>query len=130
MTGTPWACYGQSSVAAGATATNPTPNAAGLIGDTPALPYIVPTGMTLVLSRYGIEAYQTSGTVVIFPWLGAAPATNAKCLPSCSADAGSNFLEGPFYIPSGEILNFDIINGEPTAQVFGWYAVGCLEPNS
>lgn len=122
----PWIVYGQTAVPMNGGVVNPTPNNNGLIGEVHALPYTVPAGKVLVLKAWSIESYATTGAAFIFPWLGTS-LTNAACLPTCSANNGTNILsDAEFHIPAGKILNFKLTSGQPADFVFGWHAYGEL----
>ena len=125
----PWALYGQTTLAANQGIDNPAPNAAGVLGEVPALPYVVPDGRTLVLDGWGIESYDASGLGFIFPWLGPPPIANAKALPTVSASRETNSIARlGFYLPAGTILNVRIVSGlNINGAVFGWYLSGHLE---
>lgn len=122
-----WIVYGQTSIPSQGSVNNPMPNAAGVVGEVVSLPYTVPAGFELRLMAYGIEAYNRPGTAVIFPWLGAAPATNAKALMSVGAHGITQEIIGAvFHLPAGTIVNFMLLNGQDATQVYAWYAFGEL----
>lgn len=126
----PWSCYGQQTGPSGSYIDNPTANQNNLLGEA-LLPYTVPAGLTLVLTGWGIEAYETiSGSFVLVPWIGNPPATNAKCLHSVLSSAQSNFSTGFFYyLPEGTILNARIMCSEAGNPVAGWWIGGYLIPD-
>lgn len=123
-----WIAYGQTTVPFQTAADNPPCNANGLVGECTSLPYTVPAGKVLLLDSYGIEAYATAvGGMVLVPWIGEAPATNAKCLMSCYSDNSSNEIVGGRYaIPAGKKLNLRIMCSENPPSVCGWYMSGRL----
>ena len=125
---TPWICYGQRAGPSNAAIDNPTANSNGVIGEV-TLPYTVPVGFVLVLKGWGIEAYESiAGSFVLVPWIGDAPATNAKCLHSVLASTQSNSASGfEYHIPAGTKLNARIMCSEAGNPVAGWWMSGCLK---
>lgn len=122
----PWVAYGQTLVPYNAAVDNPTANAAGAIGEV-SLPYTVPVGYFLEITGFGIEAYNTAGLVGIFPWIGAAPATNGKALHTVMANDHYEESTGLRYrFPAGTIINARLMNTETPAQVVGWQITGRL----
>ncbi len=123
----PWICYGQQSGPSNAAIDNPSCNQNGVIGEA-TLPYIVPDGKVLILSGWGIEAYESiAGSFVLVPWIGEGPPTNQKCLHSVLASSQSNSSTGfEYHLPAGTRLNARIMcseSGNPTA---GWWMFGSL----
>jgi hypothetical protein len=124
----PWIAYGQTLPVKGAAVDNPQTNCNGLRGEVTALPYTVPADKELVLEAYGLESYgNVPGGLVLVPWIGNPPATNAQCLHSVFSDNQSNETIGVrFHIPAGKKLNVRIMCNEDIAQVVGWYLRGTL----
>lgn len=124
----PWIAYGQQAGPSGAAIDNPQCNINGVIGEVQ-LPYTVPVGKTLVLTGWGIEAYEAiTGSFVLVPWLGEGPATNAKCLHSCLSSTDSNQTTGfEYHVPAGKIVNVRIMCSEANNPVAGWWIGGRLE---
>jgi len=122
----PWVVYGQEAFAV-SVVDDPICNHNGVIGEAD-LPYTVPVGYDLCITSYGVEAYDVVGTVVLVPWLGMGPPTNAKCLHSCGCGSGSNEVKGfnPI-LPTGTILHARLMSGEAPRQVCGWYIRGYLK---
>ena len=125
-----WIAYGQTPIAANTSVTNPQVNKAGVVGEV-VLPYTVPPRTTLIIESFGIESYEFQGTVVMFPWLGESPPTNAKALMSVGGGAGTNEILGAEWeIPAGTKVNVHLINGEATPSdpwIYAWYIYGRLE---
>ena len=132
---TPWVVYGQTLCPFNTAVDNPTPNQTGAIGEVAVLPYVVPSGKVLCIESFGIEAYADEGGLsavdkglVIVPWIGEAPPTNAKCLHSVYAGDGYNESVGNRYqFPAGTKINLRIMCAENPAQVVGWKMHGYIE---
>lgn len=127
--GAPWIVYGQTAPVCQGGINNPKPNVNGLVGEVSALPYTVPTGKTLVITGYGLEAYaNVPYGLVLAPYLGPTPpASNAAFLHSVYADNASNETVGvEFHLPAGTIFNLRLMSSECPAQVVGWYVKGRL----
>jgi hypothetical protein len=124
----PWIVYGQAAVPYNQAVDNPTPNVNGLRGEVASLPYCVPEGKELVIEAYGLESYSgVANGLVIVPWIGDMPATNAKCLHSVFSDNASNETVGVrFHVPAGKKVNVRIMCAENPSQVVGWYMRGTL----
>ena len=54
----PWIAYGQQRGPSNAAVDNPPTNSNGVIGEV-SLPYTVPVGKKLILTSWGIEAYES-----------------------------------------------------------------------
>lgn len=134
---TPWISYGQSYVPFNTGIDNPPANTKGALGEVQ-LPYVVPDGKVLVLAAFGVEAYAdeaglqgTDKGLVIVPWIGNGPPTNADCLHSVYAGDGFNESVGArYHLPTGTKLNVRLMCAENPAQVIGWYLSGHLEDAS
>lgn len=133
----PWTCVGQTVIGAiGSTSAssvvNPAPNLNRLVGECPALPYLVPDGHTLTLLEYGIESYGDPKSVVMVPFFGnTSSPTNAMCGPSCSSALGiTNSIRPRLVIPPGAWLGFKMMNAQIPFQgwAYGWFARGALRP--
>jgi hypothetical protein len=124
----PWIVYGQQAGPSNASIDNPVCNQNGIIGEA-TLPYTVPEGKRLVVTGWGIEAYgNIAGDFVLVPWIGEAPATNAKCLHSVLASNASNASTGfEYHIPAGKVFNVRIMCSEANDPVAGWWVNGRLE---
>jgi hypothetical protein len=139
-----WNAYGQTTLNANTGYDDLAPSVSlALPGDCPSLPYIVPPGKQLSLIAWGIEGYDTTGIVVIFPWIerpddqyfNAAPqagypssyrATRSFC--SCASLKGTNELIGARHVvPSGYKVHVRHINGSAYGGMYGWYVRGELE---
>lgn len=125
VTREPWIAYGQQAGPSGAHIDNPVCNHTGAIGEVD-LPYTVPVGWDLVLTAWGIEAYESiTGSFVLVPWIGDAPATNAKCLHSVLASTASGQTHGFEYrFPAGTQINARIMCSEAGNPVAGWFMSG------
>lgn len=126
MTAAPWLVYGQTTVSASGTVTNPTPNVNGLTGEVSSLPYTVPAGKTLTVTVWGMESYNSTGVSILQPWIGAGPVTNAKAIPPTQATQGTRQTTGNFVFPAGTVLNINLTNTQASSFVFGWFASGTL----
>jgi hypothetical protein len=131
---THWVAYGQVQPVYNAAIDDPPCNLNGTLGEVASLPYTVPAGKVLVVEAYGIEAYgkvaggPDGGGLVLVPWIGELPATNAKCLMSCYSDNASNEVLGSrFVLPAGKKLHARVMCSENPASVCGWYIRGRLE---
>ena len=124
---TPWTAYGQTNVQQNTSVNNPTANLAGVAGEV-SLPYTVPDGTTLILTSWGVEG--AFGLTAIFPWLGSAPATNGKALPTALANGWTNSVDGCWVLSSGTIVNAYLTYlGTSTSAVQGWWLQGVLSTN-
>jgi hypothetical protein len=120
-----WIAYGQTLAQAQTGIDNPPAHHNGIIGEAD-LPYVVPEGYELHLTAWGVEAYDSSGTIVFAPWIGQTRAIN-KFLHSCAASTGSEECAGMLPIlPAGTKLNGRLINGENITAVYSWYMRGYL----
>lgn len=124
----PWICYGQQAGPSNDHIDNPICNANGILGEA-ALPYVVPVGKILVVTGWGIEAYEAiAGSFVLVPWIGQGPPTSSQCLHSVLASSQSNSATGfEYHIPAGKILNARIMCSEAGNPVAGWWISGRLE---
>lgn len=122
----PVLAYGQSLVAPGTAVDNPAPCLNGLIGEI-SLPYVVPAGMTLVLTDYGIEGFP-GGDMAIIPWIGNGPPTTAQCLPTCRTIDATLQITSAFHIPAGKVLNARLVyTGSVPGIITAWWMRGYLE---
>ncbi len=125
---TPFIVYGQTALPANGSLTNPPVNVNGLNGEITSLPYVVPCGYNLILTGWGFEGLKAPFGVCV-PWIGTAPATNAKCLASIGTGPGSYYVTNMYWsIPAEKILNVLLINGTTQANVVcAWFMQGYLE---
>jgi len=126
---TPWLAYGQTLTPPGASVDNPTPNHNGLVGEVLALPYTVPPGQQLTLKAWSVEGVDPSRTAII-PWIGTAPATNAKCLFTVTAvnATPTGMVSGDWILPEGTVLNVRLVYaGSTPGYITAWYLYGILE---
>jgi hypothetical protein len=135
-----WVVYGQTAMPAAPNGgvTNPTPgtglgqglNINGLVGEVTSLPYTVPEGKQLVLEGWGFEGLNQPFGVCI-PFIGDAPVTNAKCLPSvgCGGSQASYYITGTrFTVPAGKKVGVFLLNGTTIHNVIcAWFVQGHLE---
>jgi hypothetical protein len=121
-----WICYGTITLNPFTYIDNPTTNLNGLVGEQ-SFPYTVPAGKQLRVTYMQTEGPATP-QFGMFIWLGAAPATNAKSLISCTTAGGSTQLYGMnLIIPEGKIVNIRCMNNTATAWVNGFCVQGLLE---
>lgn len=133
----PWIVHAQSTVSLGSN-TNPRPNSSGLIGEVRSLPYRVPEGKTLHVTKIGLESFpMVSGpppVFVLFPWITpdlrtrTAPEINNAALISCAASLQTNSCAADHWIPSGMYLNVTLLLGTQNMAggVWAWYVAGEL----
>lgn len=126
----PWVISGQTQLDAQSSLDNPTPAAAGAIGQVTALPYIVPGGKIVCIHAYGMEGYDAAGIAVLFIWTGDPQPVTSQWridhgLPSAAADGGSQEITGMnFCFPASTVINVRLINGTTYGGVYGWYVTG------
>lgn len=124
----PWICYGQQAGPSNSAIDNPTTNSNGIIGEV-SLPYTVPAGKKLIVTGWGIEAYESvAGSFVLVPWIGTGSPTNNMCLHSVLSSTQSNYSTGfEYHIPAGKVFNARIMCSEANNPVAGWWISGRLE---
>lgn len=124
----PWIAYGQALVPYNSRADNPPATKAGALGEV-SLPYTVPEGYYLDITAFGVEAYNITGAVGLFPWLGPPPAANHKALHTAMCNDMTCETTGARYrLKPGTIVNISIMCTENPAQLVGWYISGTLIP--
>ena len=130
----PWVVYGQTLINAYQSATNPSPNVNGILGEVPSLPYTVPEGSVLVLEALGIEPLWGAA---MMPFIGTTGATAGNALataqgqvvPSTSGVGNTQLWSGYKYmLPAGTVLNLFIstANAPSNGYIYGWYMGGKL----
>lgn len=124
----PWIAYGQTQPIVNGAIDNPAVNCNGLRGECKGLPYVVPAGRELVIEAFGLEAYgNIPGGLVMMPWLGDGPPTNAKGLHSVFSDNQTNETIGArYHLPAGTKFNIRIMSNEQLPAIVGWYVSGKL----
>ena len=133
----PWIAHAQSTVPLGST-TNPRLNSSGLIGEVRSLPYQVPPGKVLKITKIALESYpMASGPqpiFVLFPWITpdlrprTAPEINNAALISCAASSQTNSCAAEHYVPAGMWVNVTLLLGTQNMAggVWAWYVAGEL----
>lgn len=129
----PWVAYAQTIVPQNGVVQNPTTHANGLIGEV-SLPYVVPTGKVLHLTRIALEPLWSAA---IIPWIGETM-TLGSCLDTYTA--GGLYTGTPnalqptcswavdYWIPAGKKLNMRINAGYQPSEnwIYGWEMAGEL----
>lgn len=119
-----WFAYGQTQLTDNTQTINPAPNnnnlsVAGKCIEITSWPAVVPAGYSAQLVGQHIEAYDDVGTIVLFPFLGSGPASNANALATVSSKAGTRMLPVCFPLPAGTEINICLEDGEVNG-VYSW----------
>lgn len=136
---TPFSCHGQTLIPSSGDYSNPAPNPPQLMAGTecPAIPYIVPAGLTLIVesmhlegSGYGSGMYLWTGTVttgypsnVVLDSLEskeADPATRT----GTNWQASNQYNDLNWWFAPGTHINVDVNDAKPV--VTSWSFTGCL----
>lgn len=134
----PWIAHAQSTVFLGSN-TNVRLNSSGLLGEAKALPYRVPDGKVLHITRIGLESFpMVSGpppVFVLFPWITpdlrprTIPEINNAALISCAASIQTNSCAADHWVPTGMYVHVTLLLGTQNMAggVWAWYVAGELE---
>lgn len=124
----PWSVKGVETVAAGATATNPTPVSVELIGEIFYLPFIVPSGHVLVIRRLHLSTANDLNAITRLRLLVTGGGyTNIK-IRDLIQIAGLAFEEHEtgLWIPEGYSLRVDLANGSASPMEMIYMISGIL----
>jgi len=133
----PWIAHAQSTISLGSN-TNPRLNRSGLIGEAQSLPYRVPAGKILRITKIGLESFpMVSGpppVFVLFPWIvpdlrsRTIPEINNAALISCAAANQTNSCAADHWVPAGMYVNVTLLLGTQNMSggVWAWYVAGEL----